>query len=85
MVIYFRNVSEELCALVESSFADDEEKAEWMKIVEAENGDLNKIVKIQKRFLVSMKLDKNVVRFCIFLRIARYYESLKTIPKLLYP
>lgn len=46
------NVSVDLCALIQSTVNEDE-IIKWKSITESENGELAKILTVQKRFLVS--------------------------------
>lgn len=45
------NVSEDLCALIQSTLNDDE-IIKWKNITEADIGELSKILNVQQRFLV---------------------------------
>lgn len=45
------NVSEDLCALIQSTL-NDNEIIKWKNITEADIGELSKILNVQQRFLV---------------------------------
>lgn len=46
------NVSVDLCALIQSTVNEDE-IIKWKNITESDNGELTKILTVQKRYLVS--------------------------------
>lgn len=75
------NVSEEFCALVESTLEGDFMKDRWRRVIESEEGELAKILAIQKRFLVSSEvlcLTLNIVQISFVSRLIMTHIRRKT-------